>query len=899
MMRASPRLLEEEKPLSLAQQLLAAAANNIDPDYEPPPEVGEIDVNELWHPISPENGIPSKQQQALDSEADVLLYGGAAGSGKLLDVDTQIPTPLGWTTMGDIQVGDDVFDENGCPTTVIAVSDIEYPRKTFKMTFDDGSVIFAGSDHQWFTRTDKERQAAFKRTEEYRTERKKHRAPRGRGLRPDLVLANKIRNHNYLPSLTGSVKTTEEIYQTLTVREGKRRNHAIPISKPLVLPEAWLPIPPYLLGLWVGDGSTKSGQYTAHIDDGFILDEWERYGYEVTRRRVGNKFECYIKSLNRHLRGLGVFGKKRIPSIYLRASEHQRLELLQGLMDSDGCIDGQGYASIDMSRLDLMLDIKELIESLGHKVSLRESTVKCQGKTFVRYRMGFTSNKEIVRLPRKKNRLRLLDENLRGTQKYRYVVMVEEEEYNRPMKCIQVEAKSHLYLCGSFIPTHNSDLLLGAAVTRHKRSIIFRREFTQLRELMDRSREVIGDNGRFNENLHLWRDLPGRGMIEFGGVKREETKANYKGRGHDLKGFDEITEFTESQFRFLIGWARTTIPGQRVRIICTCNPPTDDEGSWIIQYWAPWLDEEHPNPAAPGELRWFAVIDGKDVEVESGKSFVHGNETIKPHSRTFIPARLDDNPHLRDTGYRTVLQGLPEPLRSQLLSGDFGASSAPDPYQVIPTAWVKEAQKRWREGIHPDTPLTGVGVDCARGGKDKTCISLRYDNWFDEVIAYSGPETPDGPTAALKVYEALKDHPQDKRDQTWYINVDVIGVGSSVIDSLSPMYRWVTPIFAQARSYFRDKTKKMGMHNIRAEYYWRFREALDPSSDEDIALPPGNEILADLCAAKYKPTTRGILVEDKDGIKGRLGRSPNKGDAILMAHFPSSKSKFWARGPSR
>jgi hypothetical protein len=476
-------------------------------------------------------------------------------------------------------------------------------------------------------------------------------------------------------------------------------------------------------------------------------------------------------------------------------------------------------------------------------------------------------------------------------------IQTEDGEPGRQQLALDSEADVLLY--GGAAGGGKSDLILGAAVTRHKRSIIFRREFKQLRELIDRSREVIGESGRFNENLHLWRDLPGGGMLEFGGVKKESDKSNYKGRAHDLKAFDEITEFTESQFRFLIAWTRSTIKGQRSRVICTCNPPTEDEGSWIIQYWAPWLDDEHPNPAEPGELRWFAIIDGRETEVEDGKPFVHGEERITPHSRTFIPAKLDDNPYLRDSGYRTVLQSLPEPLRSQLLAGDFGVSAVPNPFQVIPTAWVKEAQKRWREGSRPNTPLTAVGVDVARGGRDKTCIALRYDNWFDEVIEHPGITTPDGPTAGLKVYEALKDQPQQKKDQTWYLNVDVIGVGGAVVDYLSPMYRWVIPIYAQARSTFRDKTKKFGMHNTRAEYYWRLREALEPGSDQDIALPPGNEILADLCSATYKPTARGILIESKLEMVKRIGRSPNKGDAILLAHFPSARSKFWSRGPVR
>jgi len=156
-------------------------------------------------------------------------------------------------------------------------------------------------------------------------------------------------------------------------------------------------------------------------------------------------------------------------------------------------------------------------------------------------------------------------------------------------------------------------------------------------------------------------------------------------------------DFTEAQFRFLTGWARTTEPGQRVRIVAAGNPPTTPEGRWVVKYWAPWLDEKHGNPALPRELRWFARLDDEDVEVENGEPFEHKGEMVEPKSRTFIPARLSDNPYLANTGYEAILQGLPEPLRSQLLYGDFTVSIRDDksPQQVqcdsIPVAKDRSA----------------------------------------------------------------------------------------------------------------------------------------------------------------------------------------------------------------
>lgn len=419
----------------------------------------------------------------------------------------------------------------------------------------------------------------------------------------------------------------------------------------------------------------------------------------------------------------------------------------------------------------------------------------------------------------------------------------------------------------------------------HQRSIIFRRVFPNLRFLIERSRQIYNPErashakDSYNESLHIWRLEKGN-MVEFGAMQYEQDMKNFQGRPHDLYGFDEAPEFAESQIQFVTAWNRTTDANQRVRVILTGNPPIDESGAWIIRRYAAWLDRLHPNPAKPGELRWYAMIDGKEQEFTSGTIFDYKGETIYPRSRTFIPALLDDNPFYSSDGrYRSVLQSLPEPLRSQLLKGDFDAANMPDPFQVIPTEWVKLAQKRWMESERPKTPLTAVGIDPSRGGQDKTAIAKRYDNWFDEVIAYPGVVAKDGPTVADLARQNIGDVNPN------YINVDVNGIGSSVFDSLRPMYQRVFPFNGAEKSDYRDKSGKLKMRNKRAEMYWRMRDALDPNSGDDLALPPDRELLADLCAAKYEVTTAGVLIEEKEKIKERIGRSPDVGESVMMANM--------------
>ena len=427
-----------------------------------------------------------------------------------------------------------------------------------------------------------------------------------------------------------------------------------------------------------------------------------------------------------------------------------------------------------------------------------------------------------------------------------------------------------------------TDLAIGLAVTQHKRSLILRREATQLRGIIDRSREIIGDTGRLNENSGIWR-LGGGGVIELAGCKDEGDKRKFQGRPHDLIVFDEAPEFLESQVAFIGGWARTEIEGQRVRIVYTGNPPTSAEGRWIVQRFAPWLDEQFADPAEPGELRWYAMVDDKETWVAGPEPFEHDGQTIFPRSRTFIPARVTDNPFYMATGYVAQLQALPEPLRSQMLYGDFDAGLEDDPWQIIPTAWVKAAQGRWREDGRPTNeqgdplPLTAIGCDPARGGKDKTVICKRYGAWFDVPIGYPGAMTQDGPRVAALVMNEREGEP--------IINVDVIGIGSSVYDSLVAQDITVNPVNFAEGSSATDKSGKFSMRNVRAAAWWAMREALDPESKQDIALPPGGEVLADLTAPHWKLSTSGILVESKEDIKQRLGRSPDVGDALVLANY--------------
>lgn len=452
-----------------------------------------------------------------------------------------------------------------------------------------------------------------------------------------------------------------------------------------------------------------------------------------------------------------------------------------------------------------------------------------------------------------------------------------------------MESSADILFYGGSAGGGKTSLILGLALTQHEHSIVFRREAVQLVGIEEQMMRILGTRDGYNSQDGIWR-LPEDRVLELGSVKEPGDWVKYQGRPHDLKAFDEICHFTEGQFRALIGWLRTDNPQVRQRVVCAGNPPTSAEGEWVIRYWAPWLDPMHPNPAKPGELRWFVTDEkGEDMEVAGPEPVAVGSELVQPKSRTFIPSRVDDNLFLQMTGYKATLQALPEPLRSQMLRGDFNAGAIDPVWQLIPTEWVKAAQARWRE---PDQkgPMTALGFDPSRGGRDKSSAARRHGNWFDKLVTAPGVVTKDGPTAAAFVTPLVRNGAP--------IALDSIGIGSSALDFLVGLGLNVHSVVGSEASSLMDKAGQLHFRNKRAEMYWRLREALDPTNPNPIALPPDSELLGDLTAPRYKVVTMGkgaaIQISSKDDIRDVLGRSPDKGDSIAMtfvADLPRPRAK--------
>jgi hypothetical protein len=242
---------------------------------------------------------------------------------------------------------------------------------------------------------------------------------------------------------------------------------------------------------------------------------------------------------------------------------------------------------------------------------------------------------------------------------------------NRP----QVEAyesKADLMLYGGAAGGGKTDLLLGLAVTRHTRSVIFGSAYTHLGGIEQRLIEILGSREGYNR-ADMILSRPGC-LLEFGALDRPRSEFSWQGRPHDFIGFDEGARLDERKVRLVMSWLRSTDAKQRCRVVIASNPPIGGQGEWLMTWFAPWLDDAFPNPARPGELRWRCTrADGTFAWVDGPGPHAIDRAPLVAISCTFIPARLSDNRYLSDTGYRAQVMSLPEPLRSKLLDGDFAA----------------------------------------------------------------------------------------------------------------------------------------------------------------------------------------------------------------------------------
>jgi hypothetical protein len=372
------------------------------------------------------------------SGAFPAAYGGGTPGNSALDVDTPIPTPSGFVRNGDLAAGDKVFGEDGRIYDVVKAHPIYY-GECYRVTFDDGSSVVADGKHRWFTASAKERERLCNHSEKKREQVRGGPKRSNTGPKPTDVAS-------------GSIKTTAEIAGSLLDRRG-RANHAIPVAKPFDAEPANLPIDPYVLGVWLGDGMSAHGGIAASDDDGpHMAEQFAAAGYEL--RKLKTRHVWYAQRLRKDLRKANLLNNKHIPTEYLWASREQRLALLQGLMDTDGCATTEGKQFFCNRNKNLVDGVYHLAASLGAKPRIVEMTTGpvVDRKTGRVYEGGrpiwnvrWSAPLRAFRMRRKAERVR--ENGAAGRYRYRYIISAEPVE-SRPVRCITVSNPTELYQFG-------------------------------------------------------------------------------------------------------------------------------------------------------------------------------------------------------------------------------------------------------------------------------------------------------------------------------------------------------------------------------------------------------------------------------------------------------------------
>jgi len=386
----------------------------------------------------------------------VILKAGRQ-TGKALALNTPIPTPCGWKTMGDLKVGDTIFDENGNHTKVTFATDVMYDHQVFDVTFDNGETIKSDAEHLW-----------------------------------EVVVDNEKRIFN-----------TKELFELLPKQKKKGCVVHIPYSNHSVqyYSKSNLPIDPYLFGLWLGDDNFDSMRITCSKED---YNEYSKFfsNYKISEFKLDKRtkktgyFTVYDQ--HSHLKNLNVLNNKHIPDCYLYSTEKERMELIRGLMDSDGSVAKNGSCEFYQKKKYLIDQVQQVFNSLGVKTRIENKVIKNQ----IYYTLSCTTDKFcLFKLSRKVERLT----NVQGNHQLQNVYFESIKECDSvPVRCIQVDSPSHLFLCGkSFITTHNTTTLavgylLWYALFNHDKVIgILAQKEKTAKEILDRIKNAY-------INLPLW-----------------------------------------------------------------------------------------------------------------------------------------------------------------------------------------------------------------------------------------------------------------------------------------------------------------------------------------------------------------------------------------------------------
>ena len=376
-------------------------------------------------------GITQALQRLVDDEIDILTLSCPPGTGKAQPLSSNVLTPRGFRRMGDIKVGDEVISGKNRVSRVIGV----FPqgiKPVYEVEFDDGSKCRCTDEHLWKCQTRDDRKSGDK----YR------------------------------------VIELKDMMKNLYVEKGRRKNYSIDYVQPIDFPKKELPLHPYVMGVILGDGGLTQGNTVISLPDEYIREKVERllpegdclairegYDYRIKRKVKNNRKSDTKQILQKYfLDGCGS-SEKFIPYDYLWSSKEDRLELLRGLLDTDGCTGGKSI-EFDSTSYDLATGVIELVHSFGGYASLRFSETwytkngeKIPCKKSYRVLIEFPDDGcKYFSLPRKAEQYKPKRKTIkRFVKSIRYL-------YDDNCQCIMIDDPCHLYITDDYIITHNTTL---------------------------------------------------------------------------------------------------------------------------------------------------------------------------------------------------------------------------------------------------------------------------------------------------------------------------------------------------------------------------------------------------------------------------------------------------------
>lgn len=742
--------------------------------------------------------------------------------GKALPLDTPIPTPDGWTTMGELSVGDSVLGQDGKPTTVTYVSPVQR-RKTYELTFNDGSTMVACAEHQWNTLTMTDRQ----------------RAKRYRNVGADWRL--------YWDE--SRTRTTQQIVDTLLTKGGQP-NHLIPVTEALDLPDADLPIDPYVFGAWLGDGTSIRAEMTIGNDGQHIIDEFAARGHELVPSATSPMRYSFAASLGKGvfldaIRELGVYRNKHIPTAYLRASKAQRREVLRGLLDTDGFVVNTSSVGIDLASERLAHDTAELIRSLGYKVNVREGT---GSSGFTRYRLAFTPDfNPFTPGGHKHKKFSLTASTMSvGRATARTIVAAREVE---PVdsKCITVDNERSLYLAGEhFIVTHNTYTCALAVAwwvdTRGSDGVVISSAPTY-----DQVSGLLWEEIR---KFHATKDLPGR-------VTQDNRWQYPLGNIDVLVG--QGRKPADTNIHGFQGYHRPK--GVLVVLDEACGiPDTIYTGSEAIT-------------TGPYD-RILAVGNPDDPNTEFGRIFRE-----KPDDWYLITVSAFDTPNFTGEWVPDYLAAsLPQPAWVESRRKDWGEDSPRYKAKILAefpetsddslfNRSLVEAATKLNITKNENVPPV-MGVDIARYGSDRNTAFVRYGNYVEFMDSWVGMdlvETAEHITSLARSIGCRE------------VRVDAVGIGAGVADMLARLLPEAAIYEMNGSESSPDRTK---WYNARAYWYDKLREQVHAG---ELKIPEHNTLIDEFGVIKYSFRGSSIIIESKEDMRKRGIKSPDFLDAVVYA----------------